>query len=131
MAVTRRRKTSQRRVRKSGKRRVRKTIGRRRRSSMRGGMKTGLLAHVTNLKQTSRKSHTRGEDYTPENDPSHEAAMQRAEEEESELRELRKNAQAEAPEVKIPKKSSSHKQKELTFSEQQRANEMEYYLNNP
>lgn len=128
MAVTRRRKTSQRRVRKSGKRRVRKTIGRRRRSSMRGGMKTGLLAHVTNLKQTSRKSHTRGEDYTPENDPSHEAAMKREAEAEEELRKLRKNAQAE---VKGPKKSSSPKQKELTFSEQQRANEMEYYLNNP
>ena len=131
MAVTRRRKTSQRRVRKSGKRRVRKTIGRRRRSSMRGGMKTGLLV-ISNaperLKQTSRKSHTRGEAYNPENDPSHEAAMKREAEAEEELRKLRKNAQAE---VKGPKKSSSPKQKELTFSEQQRANEMEYYLNNP
>jgi len=97
---------------------------------MRGGVKTGLLTHVKSLKQLSRKSQGHGEAYNPNDDPSHEAAMKRAYEQEKELRELRRNSPAE---VKAKKKSSSPKpqKKEKSFSEQQRENEMEYYLNNP
>jgi len=96
---------------------------------MRGGVR-GLLTHVKSLKQPSRKSQGHREAYNPNDDPSHEAAMEREYEEKEKLRELRINAQAE---VKSQKKKSSPKpqKKEPTFSEQQRENEMEYYLNNP